>query len=401
MTFVIGSMYRSERSSGPEAQDKASEVHRAEPKMEQGIGGSSQAARKHSPVERAGAGHDDDPTRLAEGLGDPDPVKRSLAFARILENLDAENAEFFFHALKEKSATGEQMRVFLFAWGSVDPDGAMRFATSNFGGEDLEDFQSLVLTGWASADPQGAIEWVGRLEDADVADPDRRARVMRESLIHGLAANDIDLATEFVFKSGDERSVSLTEDLANQMLRQVGFNAALNWGENLPPGELKAAALDQVAYAFTDRDLVAASEWAEKYAGDDWAAKIVSRVAEEWAEEDSAASIAWLETLPQGEGRNKASFTAVREWARRDALAASDYISRMDHTPSRDFAVMALVHTIAHEDPSAAAAWANEIADTEMRADALKRTVQVWRARDADAARAWMDANGIGIEDQE
>ena len=82
-------------------------------------------------------------------------------------------------------------------------------------------------------------------------------------------------------------------------------------------------------------------------------------------------------------------------------MAASDHISRMDHAPARDFAVMALVHTIAHEDPGAAAAWANEITDPEMRADALKRSVQMWQARDADAARAWMDANGIGIEDQE
>ena len=329
-----------------------------------------------------------------EALADADPVNRSLAFAKLLEHFDGEDAGGIFELLQEGGAEQSQITLFLFAWGRKDPHGALEFADGGMRGDVSEWFRGQILAGWASTDPQSAINWLSTHEDSDV-DPGRRARYLEESLIRGLVSHDIDVATDYVLQSIDPTiAKKYLESFAQKQLKRRSFDVVLEWGERLPPGEGKARVLDRVAYAYAERDLAAATNWVEKYASKDWAAAVVSRVAEEWAEDDSLATAEWLESLPQGAGRDRASYTAFREWMRRDAAGASAFIAGMEHSSAKDHAVAALIENLG-DDPEAAAVWAMEIGEPEMREEVLNRTVRDWLRRDEAAANAWLEKNKL------
>ncbi len=337
-------------------------------------------------------------TLAREALTDPNPVKRNLAFSKLLESLTEDNALAILESLEKGDADDDQWRLFRYAWGAVDGVGAMEHAASIENDRARRSVQTEVLSGWASAEPSDAMAWVSNIED-----PEQRERY-QGSLISGLADHDIGVATDYVLGLGEEnnrRAAGYLERVAEEQLRKEGVEGGKYWAERLPEGPLKGAALDRVAGKYANENPEAAAVWAQRYATVDYGARVIEEVADEWSERDPLAAVDWLTSLPEGRGKVEGMESAMGEWVRRDPLASSQFLAEMPASEVRDAAVSGFTRRLVYEDPEAAVIWAGTIAQEQVRLDTLTRAGQAWYRRDPEAAAAWLGSSGLPPEAQE
>lgn len=333
-----------------------------------------------------------------EAFSDPNPLKRQLAFARLLEGLTPENAALIREEMRNGRAEGDQWRLFQYAWGAADGEGALAAAESIENKDHKSRAISTALSGWASADPTSAIAWLSSLEDGE------QSNRLKESLVGGLADNDIGIATNYVLSladSGDKRAANYIETVASEQLRKDGHLTAASWAARLPDGSVKGAALDRVANTYVARDPEGAAAWATQFADEDYGARVIEEVGDEWAERDPAASVSWLETLEDGRGKSEGMSSALGEWARRDPTAASEYLNAMPASDLKDTAVNGFVSRVAWEDPESAIVWANSISQDNLRNEAMTRAAQAYFVRDREAAIQWLPESGLSLEAQQ
>ena len=332
-----------------------------------------------------------------EAFSDPNPLKRQLAFARLLEGLTPENAQLIREQMRGGKAEGDQWRLFQYAWGAADGEGALAAAQAIENKDHRNGAIGSAITGWASADPASAIGWVGSMEDGD------EKNRLHENLVGGLAYHDIGTATSYVMKladAGDQRAAQYMETVASEQLRKDGHQAAATWASNLPDGDVKGAALDRVANTYVARDAAGAAAWAEQFADKDFGARVIEEVGDEWAERDPAASVAWLESLSEGQGKSEGMSSALGEWARRDPTAASEYLVAMPASELKDTAVNGFVRRVAWEDPESAIVWANSISQDNLRNEAMTRAAQAYFVKDREAALQWLPNSCLSDEAQ-
>jgi hypothetical protein len=332
-----------------------------------------------------------------DAFTDPNPLTRNLAFSKMLASMTPENVQALMASMKTNRADGQQWNLFLYAWGSMDPAGALAHAQTLEGGQKFG-FMNQTLPGWASKDPAGAIAWLDTMKDGD------EKNRFRGSLVGGLADHDIGLATTYVLervKAGDKQAGEFLQTVTGEALRKNGPVAAAAWGATLPDGPLKGGALDQIAAVYTRQDPAAAAAWAAQYATADYGARIIEEVSDNWAARDPKAAIAWLNTLTEGAGRSEGTYTALREWTQRDALAASQYLAAMPASPIKDSAVSGFARSLAREDPESAVIWAKTITNEASRVNALTRAGQYWFRRDPAAAANWLQSSRLPPATQE
>ena len=326
---------------------------------------------------------------------DTNPVRRRLAFARMLEGLTVDNAKLMREQLGDLRSDSAEFREFHYAWGAIGGSDAV------WNGADTpERDMAATLAGWASADAGAAKAWFDSLPEGKGYNRDE----LKGGLVHGLAANDTAAAADFVFglsANGDKQAEHMLGIVTGYVLRGSEPAEAADWASALPPGSLRASAMDRVAHDSVARDPRAAAAWATQFAGEKENARVIEEVGDEWAERDPVASVAWLESLDTGEGKIQGMRSAFDEWAERDARAASQYLVDMPVSPERDAAIRGLAGEIAGEDPEAAIAWASEISDTSLRQNALVRVGQAYVRRDGNAARAWLANSGLPAEAQQ
>ena len=326
-----------------------------------------------------------------QALNDPNPLTRNLAFSKLLESMTPENVGAMMESLKTNRAGGDQWKLFLYAWGSMDGPGAIAHAATLEGGRKTR-FLAEALPGWASKNPTAAIAWLDTMAEGD------EKNRYRGSLVAGLADRDIAQATAYVYdraNAGDKQAMGYLQTVAGEEMRKNGPAGATAWGESLADGPLKAAALDHIAGAFASRNPEAAAAWAAKFATADYAEHVIGQVGDKWAERDPKAAIAWLGTLQEGEGRSQGTFTALREWTRRDAIAASGYLAAMPPSGSKDSAVSGFARSLAREDPESAIIWAKTITNETSRLQTLTRAGQSWFRRDPAAATTWLQSASL------
>ena len=188
-------------------------------------------------------------------LTDPNPVTRQLAFAKLLESMTPENVSMLMNALQTNRADGDQWRLFLYAWGAMDGRGALAHAATLEGREKAR-FLSGTIPGWAGKDPNSAIAWLDTLKEGD------EKNRFRGGIVNGLADHDIGMATAYVMersKAGDKEAAGYMEIVAGEEIRKKGAAGATTWAEQLPDGELKGTALEQVADQYVRENPVAAA----------------------------------------------------------------------------------------------------------------------------------------------
>ena len=245
-------------------------------------------------------------------------------------------------------------RLLISSWVQSDPNGALQFAASNAGYENIAEnvFQQEAANG-----VQGAIDRAMALPN-----PDLRYQALR-GIVSYLADTDPAAAFTLVKQAGDFPG---NEPLSNLAYRE--------WA-NVDPAAAAAAA-------------------AKDASGDGWRSP-VNQVVRTWASQDPSAAANWALSLNDPQASSRAVSPAVRQWARADLSAATDWVNGLAAGQARDNASASMAYTMAATDPKSAVNWANSIADETARNNALQRLSREVMFRDPTNGAAVLQAAGV------
>ena len=317
-----------------------------------------------------------------------DPIKRRLAFARLLEGLTVENAKQIREQIEHLDDDSPEFREFHYAWGAIGGEESVLN-----GADTRKQDMAATLAGWASTDADAALAWFGGLPEGKY---DQNG--FSYALVHGLSNGDPDRAAAYVLglaEAGDKRAEGMLGIVTGKMMQSLGASNAARWAEGLPEGNMRSSAMGRVADRLFHEDKDAAIEWAATFGGSEDGKRVVEAVGREWSERDPAGAVGWLESLADGSGKTSGYRTAMREWAGRDPKAASEYLVAMPQSGDRDHAIGGFVGRLAWEDPVSAIQWAGEIGDGGHREEVLMQAGQAYYRKSPEAAVEWLVGSGL------
>ncbi len=245
-------------------------------------------------------------------------------------------------------------RLLISSWVQSDPNGALQFAASNAGYENIAEN---VFQQEAAAGVQGAIDRAMALPS-----PDLRYQALR-GIVSYLADTDPNAALVLAQKAGDFPG---NESLTNLAYRE--------W-----------ASVDPAA---------AAAQAAKDPSGGGWRSP-VNQVVRAWASQDPAAAANWSLSLGDPQTSSRAVSQAVRQWARADPTAATNWVNGLPDGQAHDSASASMAYAIAPNDAQSAVNWANGIADENARNSALQRLSREVMWRDPTNGAATLQAAGV------
>lgn len=418
--FVFG---RASVGGSSDASESAQLPSKSGPAAGRALAGSSKSDRggrtgaKANRGTTTGGGGSSSAT-IANYLQETDSLIANKMFADLLLDLTADNAREMFDALRESRQDGmrfgQQMSLFLEAWGKIDGPAALA-AVGEIGGDPRRrGFAAIsAISGWASVDPEAAKSHLAGLENGF------EKSMLVQGLVSGLAKADPAAATDYVLQMDAEQRAAAEngegggrddrfrgfsvdrqmESIANVLLKQ-GIPQATSWAETLPEGSIKSSALDQVAETYVRTDPEGAAEWIKGLAGGADTERAVREVAEGLARNDPAQAVAFAENLP-AESQAAAMRETMERWAREDAVAAGEYLTSMSDGSTKDAAVSTFAREVDREDPQVAAQWAASINDEELRTETLASVARSWMRSNADEAKTWLPTSGLSEEAQQ
>jgi hypothetical protein len=306
---------------------------------------------------------------LAAIMKEVDPIKRNRLFAELLEKLNPENIQAAVEAMREGGldpSNYRDMGLLTYAWGKMDPEKAMAYA-SEIGGRGQPFVTSSVLSGWASENPKAAMEWF-RSQEVNGFEKN----IMARGLFEGIVQKDVNMAAEMAAAETDpELKGQFYDAIGRQQIKDAGLEATRKWIDGM------------IASGNVDPGFLAGT---------------VEQVADRLANENPKGVIDWAMALPQGRAQENALEEGIQAWARVDPTATSEYLAAMPASEAKDGAVQDFARVIVREDPKSAIAWAASISDPERRERALVRTAQEWHQQDAAAASTWAQTSGLSPE---
>jgi hypothetical protein len=245
-------------------------------------------------------------------------------------------------------------RFLISRWVQSDPNGALQFAASNPGFENIAEnvFQEEAATG-----VQGAIDRALALPN-----PDLRYQALR-GIVSYLADTDPNAALVLAQKAG--------EFPGNEALTNLAYR---EWA-NVDPA-------------------AAAAQAAKDSSGGGWRSP-VNQVVRTWAAQDPAAAANFSLSLSDPQTESRAVSQAVQQWARADLSAATNWVNGLPDGSARDTASASMAYALAPKDPQAAVNWANGIADETARNNALQRLSREVMWRDPTNGSAVLQAAGV------
>ncbi len=120
--------------------------------------------------------------------------------------------------------------------------------------------------------------------------------------------------------------------------------------------------------------------------------RLTSALADSLAGKDVGAAREWAQNLPAGELRDRALQQVAGQWVKSDAPAASEWIRTLPAGQLRDGAARNLAAVLSRRDPASAFEWARSIENKNQREDAVRSVMQNWSEQDPDAAKAAVES---------
>lgn len=332
---------------------------------------------------------------IEQALRDPNPIKRRLAFSRLLEAMTPENAESIRTQLVSLGASDDQWRDFHYSWGAISGKAAYDHAIKS----DEPDLAA-TMSGWAAANPAEALAALKNLPPELQGQRDE----LTASVVSGIAHRDPGMATDLVLQLGREGNAqagNLMEIVAKETLRTKSIEQASQWAESLPDGPLKGTAMGKIAESYARKDPKAAAEWAQRFASNDYASQTIKVIGGQWAGSDPLAAVSWLDSLPASSGQTAGLTNAFNDWEDSDPAAAGEYLLAMPQSAKRDSAISGFATGYAWQNPQLAITWANEISDPTLRQNSLIFSGQIFFRANPDGARAWLESSGLPADAQQ
>jgi hypothetical protein len=290
-------------------------------------------------------------------LKENDPRKRMTELQSFINTLKPGEYADALKSLRRLPGSSDRdlaSRLLISSWVQSDPNGALQFAASNAGYENIAEnvFQQEAANG-----VQGAIDRAMALPG-----PDLRYQALR-GIVSYLADTDPSAALVLAQKAGDFPG---NEPLTNLAYRE--------WA-NVDPA-------------------AAAAQAAKDPNGGGWRSP-VNQVVRTWANQDPAAAANWAISLSDPQSSSRAISQAVRQWARTDVTAATSWVNGLPDGQSHDSASASMAYAAAANDPQTAVNWANGIADQNARNSALQRVSREVMWRDPTNGAAVLQAAGV------
>ena len=261
---------------------------------------------------------------IRESIKSANPLERRLAFDRVLQEIGS--SEFTMElamaarvTMAEDGASGDQWRLFDYAWGANHPDAAIAYL-NEVPAQQNEAFLANMIPGLGSEHPQRAIELFSNL------DSDLQARI-RPRFLEGLIDNDTALATEYLYESTDRENYNWRpmDELARELVRNQGLESTLEWAADLPEGTLRGSA------------------WSAAYAV--------------WASQDPQAAVQSIIAMPRGADRNLAINGFVSAHAHQDGEMAVTWAAEIAEPSLRQDAMIRVGRQYFAQNPQAATEW--------------------------------------------
>ena len=264
-----------------------------------------------------------------------DPIKRRKAFDRVLQEIESdsftkEQAMITRSAMGENGASGEQWRLFDYAWGTNHPHVAVSHV-DEIPEQYRKGFLGNMLPGLASVESQVAIELFEGLE------PGLQGQ-LRNRLYEGLIDKNIASATNYVYNAANPEKTDWRpmDTFARELANEQGLDATLAWAAELPEGSLRGNA------------------WSAAYA--------------KWTSQDPHAAVQSIVEMPPSGDRNQAINGFISALAGEDPEAAVTWAAEISEPGMRESAMVRAGTQFFQQDPGAADAW---FQSTDLPATAL------------------------------
>ena len=337
---------------------------------------------------------------MSEILTESDPVKSSLMFAMMLDQLTGENAPTVLAEIKARVAGFEGMRYYgllAYKWGSVDGAGAMAEASTQEGPAKMMT-SAAAIAGWAAKDPEAAKAWLANSKDGN----EWEKGIMERGLVSGLARNDPAAAQAYVASIKDEgQRTRMAQVLLEEKLKQ-GTDAAAAWAAGLTDPQMKRGAFESIADQMYRNDPAKGLEFIKANAGDPEAATAAGNMVRRLSEKDPKEAMAFSQGLPEGAVRASSFEQTFRAYGDKDAEAAGIYINTSMKTGSdRDSAIRGLARGLSRSEPEAALTWVDAITDPAVQYESAQEVLKRSYRANPDGAVAYMTTKGWTQEQQD
>lgn len=333
---------------------------------------------------------------MTEALRETDPVKSTMLFARLLEEMTPENAAESMATLRESISGFEMMRympLLAYQWGTVDSKTAFAELDKQDGRMSMMG-KPIILAGLASKDPAAAQAWLAEQKDL----PGKEWYT--QSIINGLTKSDIKAAVEYASKQEKAEDRARSAETIAQAKIKEGIESAGAWASSLTDPEMKKGAMQTVANQMARTDVNKAGEYVKQYANEEWASGAIGDVTERMARTNPQDALKFAESL-SGTNQPVAYRESIQAWTRSDSEAASKYVNAMPVGANRDASASALAGSISRDDPTSAITWAGSIADPKVRETTLVEVARDYRRADPEGYNTWLPASGLSAEAQQ
>lgn len=384
--WPLGSRQVSPGGSGAGAGQPAVTDHRTELARAQGIPDGRQRSQEVRRV--LDRWWQQDEAGLVAHLRDTrEGPARTEAILLLLEAVGRNEAPRALELARDLVRTREERAFYssLFAGlADQDPALAVKHLALVPAGESRGNAVRAIAMSWGRREPDAALNWAGKLTNAD------ERSIAREAAITVLAERDplraVRAAQELLTGPAQQRTLrSVLAKLAVKDPRAAGEIVRM-----LPAGDLQTSAAVDVARAYGVRQPADAITWSKTLPGVGLQRLALQTAVEAWAGEDPAAAGKYVAQMEPGPAQMLAADHVARIAAATDPQKAIAWAQTLPAGSARDFAMMSIASTWARREPAEAVQWASGLPAGETRMQALGSALSYWVLQDAAAAQKFV-----------
>jgi hypothetical protein len=221
-------------------------------------------------------------------------------------------------------------------------------------------------------------------------------------------------------------------ELRDRMIRhwaEVNPAEAAQWTASVAESATRSAVMTQVAVAWGNSDLKAATGWVSSLSMDQPTADATIALSYEAARTDPLIALETGGRLAPSPQRDEALIFAFNQWVATDVGGARDWVfslpasdlrqrliaalsttgaqangqaaaelaaTQLEPGSDQDRAAVSIVQQWAQSDPEAAAAWVAQFPEGALRTSAAENLATIWAVQDSRSAARWIDALPLG-----
>jgi hypothetical protein len=266
-------------------------------------------------------------------------------------------------------------------WVEIDPQAAAEWSDNRPKpyGQPLVDH---AIAYWARRAPREAAAWIDRLPN-----PDKRGRLFSQ-VARVWAESDLWSALSFAqgLSSKEDREQALSALLYRVAAADSQRGVALL--DEISDPFTKRRAGEAVARGWTRQNPQAAIQWAEGLPEGELRSDILKEIAYTWALTDPRSATELMAQQKDHPGKISDLWGILRQWTSRNPQEAALWVQNWPHEKDRTYLISAVAGAWA--DPKAALAWVERLLPEEERLKSMREIADSWARQDPQGVSDWV-----------